>query len=79
MVNSMVFEKKNYANAVDFWNAVAMFLKLLTDNHYVATFRYEDCGNYVIDFNYDDQSMGAEYPYWLTPEEYEQIDFGKGE
>ena len=77
MVNSIVIKRKNYDNDSEFWAAVSMFLRLLTENDYIATFQYEDCGDYVIDFNYADRSIGAEYPYWLTPEEYEQIDFNK--
>ena len=77
MVNSIVIERKNYDNDNEFWSAVSMFLRLLTENDYIATFKYEDCGVYVIEFSYKDQSMGAEYPYWLTPEQYEQINFNE--
>lgn len=40
---------------------------------YVCVVRGEDCGVYVIDYNYADRSFGDYYPVWLLPEEEESV------
>lgn len=73
MEQSIVLSTKNYLTDEDFWSAVAKIMNVLTENGYIITFRYEDCGNYIIDFASSDRHLGENYPVWLTPEELDVI------
>lgn len=44
-------------------------IKLLTDCGYICVVRYVDCGNYIIEYNYDDKSFGTPYPHWMDIED----------
>ena len=44
-------------------------IKLLTDCDYICVVRYVDCGDYIIEYNYDDKSFGAPYPHWMDTDD----------
>lgn len=44
-------------------------IKLLTDCEYVCVVKYVDCGNYIIEYNYDDKSFGTPYPHWMDADD----------
>lgn len=72
-VNQYVLNRALFDSDEEFANHVGQILFNFTKDGYIATFRYEDVGIYIIEYNYADQSLGAPYPYWLTPEEEERI------
>ena len=51
---------------------------LLLDNEYIMTIKYDcedkELGVVVIDYNCADETWGACYPHWLSPEEFELIE-----
>ena len=50
---------------------VAKICEILTRNGYEISFRYDDCGIYVLDFNYEDEAFGTPKVYWLDPDQVE--------
>ena len=71
--NEMTFCVENYSDENDMWYDIAKFLKALLKNEYIATVRCEDDRVYVIKYDYDDREMGTPMPFWLTPDEYEEL------
>lgn len=65
----------HYAKKSDMFEALGVLIKILLDAGYIMTIRYDEpgLGIVVIDFNYADEEFGCPYPYWLEPEEQEQI------
>lgn len=51
--NTITFSKDVYQSEEEFWKSISQWLKLITEQGYYALFRYEDCGVYVIEFDYD--------------------------
>ena len=74
-INSITVCKEDYQTQDEFENAIKKAIRVLLDNNYIMTVRYDDKGFGIvaIDFNYGDQSIGGAYPYWLMPEEFESI------
>ena len=76
-VNSIVICRDEYKTKEDFENAIRDVVMVLLNNNYIMTVRYDEkgLGIVAIEFNYADQSLGDTYPYWLTVEQIEQVDF----
>ena len=72
-VNQYVLDRDNFSSDEEFANHVGQILFNFAKDGYIATFRYEDMGIYIIEYNHADQSLDSPYPYWLTPEEEERI------
>lgn len=74
-VNTIIVCKDKFDSDEAFHNALRDVVKVLLDNDYIMTVRYDEkgCGIVAIDYNYGDQSFGDAYPYWLTPEEWESV------
>ena len=74
-VNRLVICKDNHGSQEDFENAIRDAVMMLLNNRYIMTVQYDDPGLGIvcIDYNYDDESWGCEYPYWLSPEEYDSV------
>ena len=70
-------DRDNFSSDEEFANHVGQILFNFAKDGYIATFRYEDMGIYIIEYNHADQSLGSPYPYWLTPEEEERIYYEK--
>lgn len=71
--NRIVFTAEAYnGEEGKMWGDIAYTLNLLTKNDYLCVFRQDEVGIYVIDFVYDDESMGTPYPYFMTPEEHDE-------
>lgn len=75
--NSIVVCKDDYNTVEDFENAVKKVVMVLLDNSYIMTVKYDGndrgMGIVVINFEYADQEYGADYPYWLSPEEIDSV------
>lgn len=76
-VNNIAICKSNFSNSDEFENAIKRAIMVLLENDYILTIRYDDpeYGIVTIDYNHADASYGCHYPYWLSPEEYESINF----
>ena len=57
--NTITFSKSVYQSEEEFWRSVSQWLKLITEQGYYALFRYEDCGVYVIEFDYDQKTQAV--------------------
>ena len=66
------FEARKYM-----FQDVATVLDILVKNGEICTFEYEDCGYYILRHNYANREFGDVYPYWLTAEEYEEVQLNK--
>jgi hypothetical protein len=75
-VNELVICKDNFHSQEDFENAIKKAVMVLLDNRYIMTVRYDEPGLGIvcIDFDYEDQSLDAPYPYWLTYEQWEKLE-----
>ena len=80
-VNELVICKDHFESQEDFENAIKKAVMVLLENRYIMTVRYDEPGLGIlcIDFDYDDQSLGAPYPYWLTYEQGERIEADEDE
>lgn len=74
-VNQIVVCQEDYDTKADFENAIKDAVIVLLNNNYIMTVRYDDkgLGIVTIDFNYDDESFGCDYPYGLSPDEWESV------
>lgn len=74
-VNSIVICRKKFDSDEAFKNAIRDTVMVLLDNEYIMTVRYDEkgLGIVAIDYDYEDQSLGDAYPYWLMPEEWESV------
>ena len=74
-VNSIVICKDRYNSQEEFENAIKDAIMVLLSNDYIMTVRYDEKGLGIvsIDYDYDDQQLGGSYPYWLTPEEFDNV------
>lgn len=74
-VNSLAIVRDNFNSQEEFENAIKDAVMVLLNNDYIMTIKYDDkgVGVVVINYNYAEQEYGAAYPYWLLPEEYENI------
>ena len=75
----IAFDSKEAKTQTEMWADIAKMLEILIRNKYICVVRYEDCGIYLLEYGNDDESYGTPYPYWMTPEQYETVDFGDGE
>ena len=75
--NSIVFCKDNYPSETDWELAIGNAVMILLEANYIMTVRYDEkgLGIVVIEFEHDNQEYGGAYPYWLEPEEIEQVIF----
>ena len=80
-VNQIVICRDEYKSKEEFENAIKDAVMVLLNNNYIMTVRYDEKGFGIvaIDFNYADQSYGDVYPYWLTIEQAESVEYAKEE
>lgn len=74
-VNELVICRNNYTFPEEFECAIRDAVMLLLDAEYTMRIRYDDkgLGIVVIEFNPADATWGDRYPYWLLPEEFENV------
>lgn len=77
ITNSIVFCKDKYGTETDWELAIGNAVMILLNADYIMTVRYDEkgLGIVVIEFEHDERSYGGAYPYWLEPEEIEQVIF----
>lgn len=72
--NNVVICINDFNSEEDFEETLGRIIKDLTFNlHQIVCIKYEDCGNYIIEFDYEDKALGDCYPYWLYPDEEASI------
>ena len=76
-VNRITFNVERYDSEDDMFKDVAKVLQILTKNDEICTFEYEDVGIYILQPNYQNEEFGDLYPYWMTPDDYEDFVFQK--
>ena len=74
-VNSICFSPDSYDDKSDLWYELLDVVKALINNNYIINIREGDFGFVYLDFESASKSLGAPYPYWLTPEQAEQLWF----
>lgn len=74
-VNTIVICRDTYTTQSDFQDAIRDAIMVLLNNDYIMTVSYDEKGLGIVRIDYEDadQSVGAPYPYWLTPEEAESV------
>ena len=74
-VNTIVFCKEDYKTEQDWKDAVRDAVFLLLNAQYQMVIRYDEPGLGIIcvDFESSDETLGAPWPYWLTPLEAESV------
>ena len=80
-VNAITICKEDYETEEDFENAIKKAIMVLLNNNYIMTVRWDEkgLGILTIEFNHDKSEFGADYPYWLSPEEFECVMYDKQE
>ena len=69
-INSIAFDSRKYETQDEFWADVTMIMKTLVNQEYTVSIRYEDCGIYIVEYDYTDQEMANFIP-WVTADDYE--------
>lgn len=73
-MSSMTFNIRNYGNDLsNLMFAVSRVIEQLTTNGYVVEFYYEDCGIYVLNYDYRDSELANKHLLWLDADEAEEI------
>ena len=77
-VNTLVICKDNFEDEFDFYEEINTATKLLLNNDYIITIRYDanekEMGIVVIEYEAAEKSWGCPYPHWLTLDEAELIE-----
>ena len=77
-VNEMVFVPDRYDNNVNaMWEDITKFIKMLTDNEYVAVIRDDDVNVIVVEYEHDEtkEEWGVTTVKWLTPEQVATLEY----
>lgn len=76
-VNSIAICRDNYNSKAEWEDAIKKMVVALLENRQVMTIRFDEpgLGIVAIEFDCDDQELGGNYPYWLSPDEYMSIEF----
>lgn len=74
-VNRITLCRDRYSSQEEFESAIKRAVMVLLENDYIMTVRWDEKGMGIlcIDYEDDDVSIGAAYPYWLYPEEWESV------
>lgn len=78
-MNDLVLCRDYYKSQEEFENEIKKAVMLLLNSEHIMTIRYDEKGLGIVSIKYesDDQSLGAPYPYWLSPTEFESVVFDK--
>lgn len=72
-MNTITFDIARYANEEEFWADISKTIQILTTNSYDIQFRYEDCGIYVLNYDYVSTDLAHDKLIWLSMDEYEDF------
>lgn len=72
-VNELTLAKNDYGSTEEWQNEIIKATMLLANAGYIMVSRLEDFDVFVIEYEYEDKEFGCAYPYWLLPEEYENV------
>lgn len=74
-VNTLVICRDSYKSVEQWHDAVKTAVMLLLDADQILTVRYDEKGLGIvcIDFNPDNEEYGSDYPYWMSPTEFETV------
>lgn len=81
-VNEITISKENYEDDFEFEWAIKDAIMMLLKNDYIMTVQYDykQMGIVTIQYNLEGLEWGYDCPYWLSPEEIEQVNVDvKGE
>lgn len=65
-VPHIIFDTANYESENEMFKAVATTLRILTENNYICSFEFEDCGIYVLRFDFKDQALSQFELRWVA-------------
>ena len=72
-VNELVLCTEDYETESEFRTKLLEAIMLLLGAGYICTVREDEVGIFVIEYDHDDSAYGSPHPYWLTPEQAENI------
>ena len=80
-VNRITLCRDRYSSQEEYENAIKRAVMVLLENDYIMTVRWDEKGLGIlcIDYEDDDQSIGAPYPMWLSCEEQDMVYFAREE
>lgn len=78
-VNELVLCRDYYKSQEEFENEIKKAIMVLLNSEHIMTIKYDEKGLGIVSIQYesDNQSLGAHYPYWLSPTEIESVVFDK--
>lgn len=76
-VNEIVICRDKFKSQEEFENNIRDTIMCLLKNNYIMTVNWDEPGLQiaVIRFNYGEQEYGDTYPYWLTAEQVESMEW----
>lgn len=72
-VNTIEFVIDNYDSADEMWKDIATVARILLHNGEIITLEQEDEWVYILKHDSTDDEIADVLPFWLTPEEYEEM------
>lgn len=76
-VNEIVICRDKFKSQEEFENNIRDTIMCLLKNNYIITVNWDEPGLQIltIRFNYGEQEYGDTYPYWLTAEQVEKLEW----
>ena len=71
--NQIIFDLDKYVNMEHMFSDIAKVMQILVHNGNECALRYDDCNNYVLEYDSDDQTLGSPQIYWLDAEQVEML------
>jgi len=72
-VRTIAFDSKKYDNEIEFWANINGMMRILTKAGYDVFFRYEDCGIYIIEYEYSNPELRDFNHEWIREDEKEML------
>lgn len=74
-VNELILCRDKYESQEEFENEIKKSIMILLNADNIITVRYDEKGLGIISIEYSSagRCFGDYYPYWLLPEEYENL------
>ena len=78
-INTITLCRDDYATQGIFETEIKRAVMLLLNANCIMTVKYDDkeLGVLCIEFGPADESLGCDYPRWLSPKEFESVTFNE--
>lgn len=72
-VNTLVLCRDDYNSHEEWQMEIGKAMLMLANAQYIMVAKLDETGIFCIEYEYDHEDWGCDYPYWLSPDEYESV------